>query len=521
VTEPAPPSRIETALLRHPLLTAALAGIAAALALPPWHIVPGLLGFALLALLIARAPSAARAFGRGLAFTFPHYLLSLYWVAIAFSAEAEQVGALALPATFLMCLVCALIPAIGMFLLRLAGVSHTLPTALGIATIWGLTEWIRGAVIGFPWNPMALVWAASEPTLQVLSLTGTPALSVLTVGAAGAAVVTLTPAALAQRLAGLAPALVLTLVIVGFGWWKLSIPLPPPTDLELRIVQADIAQDHKWDPERLRENFLRHVELSEEPAPTLPKIVIWPESAVPFSLESDEVARGYVSRIAMRGDGYVVVGSNHFARGTDDSLLANNSVYILDGKGEFGPRYDKVNLVPFGEFLPFRWALGALGLEAVAARGDFQRGPGRVTVALDGIPPFSPLVCYEVAFPSEATDGTGRARWLLNITNDAWFGDSAGPWQHLALARARSVEEGLPIVRAANTGISTVTDSYGRVLAELGLGERGVIDGQLPAALPERPMGGRYGTMLGWLAIVLLGSACLWREYRANSPPSE
>jgi apolipoprotein N-acyltransferase len=336
------------------------------------------------------------------------------------------------------------------------------------------------------------------------------------VAAAAFAVLCLLPRPVPRRILGLAPAVLLAAVIAGYGWWRLSHPLPPPTDLELRIVQAAVPQENKWDPDRLRENFLRHIELSEEPAPTFPKIVIWPESAVPFSLEGDEVARGYLGRVALRGDGYVVVGSNHFAWGPDDTLLANNSVYILDGKGEFGPRYDKVNLVPFGEFLPFRWALGALGLRAVAARGDFQSGPGRITVALDGIPPFSPLVCYEVAFPSAATDGTGRARWLLNITNDAWFGNSAGPWQHLALARARSIEEGLPIVRAANTGISVVTDSYGRILAELGLGERSVIDGRLPAALPDRPFGGLYGRWLGWIAIVLFGVACLVGEYRSK-----
>ena len=509
-------SRVETLLLRRPLIASALAGVAVAVALPPWYLLPGLLGFTVLALAVARAPTAGRAFGRSLAFSLPLYLISLYWVAIAFSAEPEKFGALALPATFLMCLVCALIPSIGIYLLRLAGIARPLAVALGVAAIWGINEWIRGSLIGFPWNPMAVSWAVSEGSLQVLSLTGTPALSVITVAAAGMAVLAITSRHRAGLITGIGAPFGLCLAIFLFGWWKLSIPLPQPTELELRIVQANVAQNHKWDPERLRENFLGHIELSEEMAPTLPRIVIWPESAVPFSLESDDVARNYLGRIALRGDGYVVAGSNHLMRGPDDELIANNSVYIIDGKGGIGPRYDKVNLVPFGEFLPFRWALGAMGLEAVAARGDFQRGPGRITISLDGVPAFSPLVCYEVAFPSAATDGSGRAQWLLNITNDAWFGNSAGPWQHLALARSRSVEEGLPLVRAANTGISVVTDSYGRILAELGIGERGIVDGKLPAALPERPFGGRFGILVGWIVLAVCAAACLLVEFRSK-----
>ncbi|WP_051329236.1 apolipoprotein N-acyltransferase [Geminicoccus roseus] len=516
MTEPALGSRIETVLLRRPLVACAVAGIVAALALPPWHVLPGLLGLAVLVAAIARAPGPGSAFLRGLAFGLPFNLVGLYWVAIAFSAEPEKFGALAVPATVLLALVCGLFQAGYALILNLARIRRPLAVLLGLAALWGVGEWARGAIVGFPWNPLAVVWSISEVSLQLVALTGTAALSVLTAIAAGAVALAFLERRPGLRIAGVAAPLLLGGLAFGYGAWRVSVPLPEPTGLELRLVQANVAQNHKWDPSRLRENFLGHLELSEQDAPVQPRIIIWPESAVPFSLEADEVARTYLARLAAKAGGYVVTGSNHVTRDRQDQLVAHNSVYVIDPEGQISSRYDKVNLVPFGEYLPMRGLLGALGLQAVAARGDFQAGPERTTVELPGIPPFSPLICYEVAFPASATDGQGRARWLLNITNDAWFGNSAGPWQHLALARMRSVEEGLPLVRAANTGISVVTDSYGRILAELGTGERGVIDGRLPAALPERPLGGQLGSLWGWVAIIAIAAGCLFVEYRSR-----
>ncbi|WP_191058354.1 apolipoprotein N-acyltransferase [Geminicoccus harenae] len=516
MTDPAPGNRIEAILLRHPLLACLLAGAAAALALPPWHVLPGLLGFGVLVLAIARAPGVMRAGLAGLAFGLGFHLVGLYWVAIAFSAEAAGVAVLALPATFLLCLACALFVAAYGMILRLLRIRRPLAVVLGLAALWGFGEWLRGTLFGFPWNPIALVWSVSEASLQIVALTGSPALSVVTVAAAGIAALVVTGPGLQARLAGLAVPLLLTGIVLGHGAWRLSQPLPPPTELELRVVQGNIPQDRKWDPQRLRENFLTHIELAEEPAPVQPRLIIWPESAVPFSLERDEVARTYLAQIAQKAGGFVVTGANHYAEDADGQPFANNSIYVIDPEAAVAARYDKVDLVPFGEYLPLRGLLGAIGLEAVAARGEFRPGSGRTTQELPGIPPYSPLICYEVAYPSAATDGSGRAQWLLNVTNDAWFGRSAGPWQHLALARMRSVEEGLPLVRAANTGVSVVTDAYGRILAELGLGERGVIDGKLPASLPERPIGGRLGSLWGWIAIGLFAMACLFVEFRSQ-----
>jgi apolipoprotein N-acyltransferase len=187
-------------------------------------------------------------------------------------------------------------------------------------------------------------------------------------------------------------------------------------------------------------------------------------------------------------------------------VSAANSLFAIDAKGEIRARYDKVNLVPFGEFTPFRPVLGRLGFgKLVESTLDFTPGPGRTTVSLPGLPPFSPLICYEAVFPNEAAPTSPRPAWLLNITNDAWFGISSGPYQHLAMARMRAVEEGLPLVRAANTGVSVVTDPYGRVLHRLGLGEQGVLDARLPEPLPGASPERRLGwPLLAGLIVVLL-----------------
>jgi apolipoprotein N-acyltransferase len=208
---------------------------------------------------------------------------------------------------------------------------------------------------------------------------------------------------------------------------------------------------------------------------------------VPYSLEAEPEVRDVIGRVVGPG-GHVILGSDFYDPSVEPPLL-HNSVYTVAADGAILARYDKVELVPFGEFLPFRTLFGRLGLEALAVGSlDFMAGEDRTTIAVDGLAPFSPLVCYEAAFPARATDGTGQARWIVNVTNDAWFGISSGPHQHAGMARMRAVESGLPLVRAANTGISLVTDAKGRILEQLPLGAMGTIDTPLPPALATPPL---------------------------------
>jgi apolipoprotein N-acyltransferase len=275
--------------------------------------------------------------------------------------------------------------------------------------------------------------------------------------------------------------------------------------VRLRLVQPNIAQTLKWQPEQLRANFQRHLELAREPSAQTPTVVIWPETAVPFVLEEEPEVRQVMAWATPPG-GLTISG----ALARDEQKRIYNSLLALDAKGQVVARFDKFHLVPFGEYVPLRRFIPFKGLAQVGGAG-FGSGPGPRTVAFPGaapgLPAASPLICYEVIFPDEVVDPAGpRPGWLLNVTNDGWFGHTAGPHQHLAIARVRSVEQGLPLARAANTGISAVVDPYGRVVASLPLGEMGVVDANLPAPLAPT-FYSRWGEAIFW-CISLLLTAC-------------
>jgi apolipoprotein N-acyltransferase len=220
--------------------------------------------------------------------------------------------------------------------------------------------------------------------------------------------------------------------------------------------------------------------------------VVWPETAVPFFVERDGGARQAMASVTPPG-GSIITGAPRIRVEADGENRFWNSLHAVDGSGAVVASFDKFHLVPFGEYMPLRGIPPVGGIAAGAT--DFSAGPGPATLDVPGLPPFSPLICYEVIFPGAVKDSHNRPSWLLNVTNDAWYGKTAGPHQHFEIARVRAVEEGLPLVRAANTGISGIFDGYGRVTAYLGLGERGVVDADLPDMLPITPYG-RFGDIV-------------------------
>ncbi|MEQ1890181.1 MAG: apolipoprotein N-acyltransferase, partial [Alphaproteobacteria bacterium] len=245
------------------------------------------------------------------------------------------------------------------------------------------------------------------------------------------------------------------------------------------------------------------MELSSAPAALPPTHVIWPEAATPFFLLQSEAALGQMSRLAP-ANGAVITGTPRLGEAVgNDPQPVHNSLAVVDGDGGVASIYDKTHLVPFGEYLPFPKILAAIGLKKLTVDlGSFAAGAGPKTLTAPGLPPFSPLICYEAIFPGAVVDADNRPAWLLNITNDAWFGDTGGPYQHLAQARMRAVEQGLPLVRAANTGISGVFDAFGRLRTALPLNHQGIIDAALPQAIPET-----FYALLGdtpYVALVLL-----------------
>ena len=284
----------------------------------------------------------------------------------------------------------------------------------------------------------------------------------------------------------------------------------------LRLVQPNIRQPDKWARERQVENFGLLLRLTSAAGRERITHTIWPETAATFFLDERDDARRHIARVTAPG-GALITGTPRRSA-TVWPFRMWNSLMAIDHEGAVVATYDKAHLVPFGEYVP----LGDILPLAKVTRGriDYAPGVGPRTLDIPGLPPVSALICYEAIFPGAVVDRAKPAAWLLNITNDAWFGTSAGPYQHLAIARLRAVEEGLALVRAAYSGISAVADPYGRVMAWLGVGERGVIDSVLPAPLAGRTPYARLGDWLvaALIAAALAGAFLFRRRHRPRTP---
>jgi apolipoprotein N-acyltransferase len=306
----------------------------------------------------------------------------------------------------------------------------------------------------------------------------------------------------------------LSLMIVGVLWSSGALRLANAETgnvpgVTLRIVQPNIAQALKWHPDYRDGHFATFLRLSSAPSERPITHIIWPETAIPFIVSADNARRRVMASV-IKNDGLLLTGAVRTSpRGTQPYQLWN-SFHAIDKNAEIVATYDKFHLVPFGEYVPFRRWLGFTKL--TAGRTDFSAGTGPKTIRISGLPPFTPLICYEIIFPDKVTETNSSARWLLNVTNDAWFGTSSGPYQHFAMARLRSVEQGLPLVRAANTGISAVTDAYGRVAGRLGLNEQGVVDTGLPKSILGNTLFSFFGSWPIVLTSALLFFVIVYRR---------
>jgi apolipoprotein N-acyltransferase len=353
---------------------------------------------------------------------------------------------------------------------------------------WCGAEWLRGHVLtGFPWNLIGYAWSGAFPgslaMLQVTSLVGIYGLSLLTVTAA------MLPATLGdlggRRWPPLLAAAALIAACFAFGWARLDAAgmagMQP--DIRIRIVQPSIAQSLKNDPGERLTSFRRQLALSSEPAESgAPfNVLIWPEASAPPFLERDAAARTAIAAL-LPANGLALVGTERSDPPPGPLEHFWNSMAAVDHAGTIPGFYDKAHLVPFGEYVPFR---GVLPMDKITPGTiDFSAGPGPRTLHLPGLPPVSPLICFEAIFPGAVIDPADRPQWLLNISNDAWYGFTSGPFQHFAIARVRAIEEGLPVVRAANNGVSGLIDPMGRVLRRMSLDIVGTVDVPLPRALP-------------------------------------
>jgi len=500
-----------TARIGRTFALAVACGAVAAAALPPLSALP-LLPLCLSAVyLLWDAASAAPRPGRrrfllGWAFGAGYFAAGLYWVAYAFLVDAATYGWMIPFALAGLGVGLGLFPAAA-FCLAGAVPARPLPRWAAFAAAWVLAEWLRGWVLtGFPWNSLGIVWAPFPAFAQGAAAIGMYGLSWLAVLAATAPAAGRLGVFGAGRgwVRGCAAAAVIV-ALQGFGGWA-RLPdgaAPVHADVALRLVQPNIPQTEKWKPLNRRDNLLQQVLLSRAPGWETRTHVIWAETAstFPLDLPQDAFVRNLAAQAAPP-NGWLIAGAPRRTPPGEPFRLWN-SVIALNAQGEIGDVHDKAHLVPFGEYVPGHGWLPVAKL--AAGRMDYSPGPGLRTVRLPGTPPYSPLVCYEVIFPGAVADPKDRPAWLLNLTNDAWFGLSAGPHQHLAAAILRAVEEGLPVARAANTGISAVIDPYGRIVASQALGSRGVVDANLPQALPATPFArGGNGIPLALAALALL-----------------
>lgn len=475
------------------------AGGAAALGQVPWSVWPlGLAGFAVGLWLVATAPGARSGWWCGWAFGAGHFFVALHWITEPFQVDAARDGWMAPFAWGLM--------AAGLALFwGLAGaVAAHAPRARLLAAVLalGAAEWARSVVLsGFPWALPGHLWLGHAPE-QLAALGGAGALSLLTLGAA---------ALLATGLRGAAGAAALVAAAFAFGHWQAGQPVPAPPGPVIRLVQPNADQSLKWQPEHAGTFFRRHLDLSAVPPDgPAPDLIVWPETAVPFLLE--EPWDGLERMVAAAGATPVAFGVQR-----TEGLRGYNSLAVLGRDALGAPQvlavYDKHHLVPFGEFIPGGdLAADWLSIPSFAPKEGYGYSPGTGPALLDlgpGLGRVLPLICYEAVFAyfPRAVD---RPAWMLQVTNDAWFGDRSGPFQHLALNRLRSIETGLPLVRVANTGVSAVVDARGRITASLALNVQGHLDAALPAALPPTP----YARFGGWPVAVLwlLGTLFLFRR---------
>ena len=496
-------------------LIAFLAGAAGALAMPPFGLLPALALSLTVAVWLIDGAAAGR--GRLLAtlrstavigwwWGFGYFVAGLWWLGAAFLVEAEQFawalpfGVLGLPAGL------AFFPACGFALARSIwspGAGRIFALAFGLT----VSEWLRGTLFtGFPWNTLGMALAQNGWLMQAGSLVGLYGLTVLAVLICAAPATLGTGSDLRGRAGAPIAALATLAALALFGAGRLpAAPVDSVAGVRLRLMQPNLPQDAKFRPEN-RDAIMRHY-LTLSDRATSPQAagvadathLIWPESAFPFLLHRDPRALAQIA--ALLPPGTVLITG---AARADEPLPGDtqyryyNAIHVVGDDGAVLGTYDKTHLVPFGEYFPhvLDAALRSLGLrQFVHVPGGFEAGERGGALLVPGLPVVAATICYEAIFPGAVAAAGARPGLILNVTNDAWFGQTPGPHQHLAQARLRAVEEGLPLVRAANTGISAVIDPYGRLRASLPLGAEGVIDAPLPGVIAQPPFA-RFGNAL-------------------------
>jgi apolipoprotein N-acyltransferase len=492
------------------------AGVASVLALPPFHLWPLLfVTFPVLVWLLDGSGGGLRGIWRaaltGWLFGFGYLLAGLYWLGHAFLVDAQTFGWMLPFAVLTVPAGLAIFPAAGTALTRLLWTRGAV-RILALAVALTATEWLRGNVLtGFPWNTFGYALTAPLALAQGAALVGIWGLTFLAIAAFAS------PATLADERADTnRPWLPVTLAIVVlaalavYGTLRLArTPTAFVPGVQLRIMQPNLQQDEKFDYTAKDQVMKHYLDLSRRVTGAAPRgladvtHLIWPESAFPFYLLREPDALAQIGALLPEG-AVLITGADRIEdprRGENPRIY--NSIMVLDHNGSVVAVYDKVHLVPFGEYLPFQTLLERIGfVQLTKVEGGYLAGEPRRALVVPRAAPLLPLLCYEIIFPGEIMPRGERPGWLVNLTNDGWFGISSGPYQHLEQARLRAIETGLPLVRAANTGISAVIDPLGRTLESLPLGAEGLLDAPLPQPVAP-PLYARVGDIPAGTVVLL------------------
>lgn len=527
-------SRIAALASRWPKTAALVLGLLSATGFEPLGLWPlTLLALGALMALVARTPRARAALGIGWAFGIGHFALGLNWIATAFTYQAKMPGWLGWLAVLLLSLYLAVYPALAAWgtwwITRSQNNPKRIPDRvtlsfhIAFAAMWVITEWLRSWLFtGFAWNPLGVVLPYGEHLSRWIGTYGLGAIVIL-ISAAWWWVLAASPATRTPQ-AKLSIAASLVALFIANSFASHSAVQSWRGQPRITVVQPNVGQADKWVGAKADANFAKLARLTRAPADAPPRLILWPEAAIPDYLEtgyppvyydrSPLAARARLTAL-MNPHDLMLLGALKLEMDKSGEVVgARNAVMAVGPDASLGPRYDKSHLVPYGEYLPMRPLLSRLGLSRLAPGDlDFWPGPGARTLNLGRFGKVGLQVCYEIIFSGQVVDRAHRPDFLFNPSNDAWFG-AWGPPQHLAQARLRAIEEGLPVVRATPTGISAIIDSDGRILASIPQHKAGRIDMALPPARVPT-LFALYGNRLPlFFAALLLFTAIAIGRYR-------
>ena len=500
--------------IAHRKLICFLLGAAAVAALPPFDIFPILfISFSGLMLFLGQAQKLREAFSSGYWFGFGFFSFGLSWIGNALLIDAQTLGWL-YPIAFV-----ASGAFFGLFSAAAAMVSFYFKDVtakyLGFAAGWTLLEWIRSFILtGFPWNLIGSTLDFNLKLLQGASIFGTYGLSLFVLLSTAAPALWLKERNKKNFITALSLSITPLLILYLYGTIRLHNSPITPSDIHLRIVQPSIPQNLKWNHDSLEKNFQEYLTLSSQAGIENMNMIVWGETASPFPLEYSAKHRQMIADM-LPPKTVLATGSLRFQI-KDGRNHPQNSMLIINHEGKILASYDKSHLVPFGEYIPFRRFLPQSLRPITNVISDFAAGEGPQTLNIPNFPSFGIAICYEIIFPHKIIDENKRPELLLNLTNDGWYGDSAGPRQHLSATRLRAIEEGISIVRAANSGISAFINHQGKILTRLDLNRKGYLDITIPQERNTPTIYGQLGNQLPIaLSAIILLVALLKNSYRS------